>query len=129
MPVWIQHFPLNLALRFSFLFFLFFFDFTRFREETKFTVYETNVTVHALFWYYSHTVHRTHSHIIQKKKIKLKMGPMVLFTHLKIILLQYFQFSISATISSIQTVGPPSNVICIFLEIRVSEKMCTCNVV
>ena len=31
------------------------------------------------------------------------MGPTVLFTHLKIILLQYFQFSVSATISSIQT--------------------------
>ena len=31
------------------------------------------------------------------------MGPTVLFMHLKIILLQYFQFSVSATISSIQT--------------------------
>ena len=31
------------------------------------------------------------------------MGPMILFTHLKIILLQCFQFSVSATISSIQT--------------------------
>ena len=30
------------------------------------------------------------------------MGPTVLFTHLKIILLQCFQFSVSATISSIQ---------------------------
>ena len=33
----------------------------------------------------------------------LKIGLTVLFTHLKIILLQYFQFSVSATISSIQT--------------------------
>ena len=35
----------------------------------------------------------------------LKMGPTTLFTHLKIILLQYFQFqfSVSAKISSIQT--------------------------
>ena len=31
------------------------------------------------------------------------MGLTVLFTHLKIILLQYFQFSISVIISSIQT--------------------------
>ena len=36
------------------------------------------------------------------KKI-LKMGLTVLFTHLKIILLQCFQFSVSAKISSIQT--------------------------
>ena len=35
--------------------------------------------------------------------IKIKKGPTVLFTHLKIILLQCFQFSVSATISSIQT--------------------------
>ena len=35
----------------------------------------------------------------------LKIGPMILFTHLKIILLQYFQFSIFSfsKISSIQT--------------------------
>ena len=32
----------------------------------------------------------------------LKMGPTILFTHLKIILLQYFQFSILAKIGSIQ---------------------------
>ena len=38
------------------------------------------------------TIHRTHNHFIQKKKI-LKMGPIALFTYLKIILLQYFQFS------------------------------------
>ena len=31
------------------------------------------------------------------------MGPTVLFTHFKIILLQYFQFSVLTTISSIQT--------------------------
>ena len=35
-----------------------------------------------------------------RKKI-LKMGPMALFTHLKIILLQYFQFLVSAKISCI----------------------------
>ena len=33
----------------------------------------------------------------------LKMGPMALFTDLKIILLQCFQFSVLAKISSIQT--------------------------
>ena len=31
------------------------------------------------------------------------MGHTILFTHLKIILLQYFQFSVSAKISCIQT--------------------------
>ena len=36
------------------------------------------------------TVHGTHNHFIQKKI--LKMSPTVLFTHLKIILLQCFQF-------------------------------------
>ena len=34
---------------------------------------------------------------------RLKMGSTVLFTHLKIILLQCFQFSVSTTICSIQT--------------------------
>ena len=36
-------------------------------------------------------------------KFLLKMGPTALFTHLKIILLQYFQFSVFSKISSIQT--------------------------
>ena len=36
-------------------------------------------------------------HFIQKKI--LKMGSMVLFTHLKIILLQYFQFSAKEAVS------------------------------
>ena len=48
-------------------------------------------TIAALFKYCSSTVHAL--------KI-LKIGPMILFTHLKIILLQCFQFSV--TISSIQ---------------------------
>ena len=47
------------------------------------------------------TVHGTHNHFIQKKI--LKMGPTILFIHLKIILLQYFQFSIFSKISCIQT--------------------------
>ena len=57
----------------------------------------------------------------------LKMGPIILFTHLKIILLQCFQFSISAKISSIQT-----NSIYIFLvfishslSIRLDCAFCT----
>ena len=83
-----------------FLFFFFFFAFTSFKLETKFTVHETYVTVHALFRYCLYTVHETHSHFIQKKI--LKIGPTVLFTYLKIILLQCFQFSVPATISSIQ---------------------------
>ena len=32
--------------------------------------------------------------VLFSAKTTLKLGPMVLFTHLKIILLQYFQFSI-----------------------------------
>ena len=58
-------FPLNPTLCFS-LFFFFFFAFARFREETKFTVHETNVIVRALFQYYLRTVHGTHSHFIKK---------------------------------------------------------------
>ena len=42
----------------------------------------------------------------------LKIDPTVLFTHLKIILLQYFQFSVSATINSIQT-DPKYHTVCI----------------
>ena len=45
------------------------------------------------------TVHRTHKPIFSEK-FSLKMGHTALFTHLKIILLQCFQFSV---ISSIQT--------------------------
>ena len=53
-----------------------------------------------LAFYCSHTIHVIHIHFISKKKI-LKMGLTVLFIHLKIILLQYFQFSVSAKISYI----------------------------
>ena len=56
----------------------------------------------SLFMHYSSTVHGTYNHFIQKKI--LKMGPRVLFTHLKIILLQYFQFSVSAKISYINRI-------------------------
>ena len=51
-----------------------------------------------------YTVHGTHKYHISAT-FSLKMDPTILFTHLKIILLQcfQFQFSISTTISSIQT--------------------------
>ena len=48
------------------------------------------------------TVYALCIHCLRIKKI-LKMDPTVLFTHLKIILLQCFQFSVLAIISSIQT--------------------------
>ena len=51
MPVWIQRFSLNPAIRF--LSFFFFFSHVAGREETKFTVHETNVTVYAMFRYCS----------------------------------------------------------------------------
>ena len=40
--------------------------------------------------------------LYSEKKYILKLGPTVLFIHLKIILLQYFQFSVSVKISCIQ---------------------------
>ena len=91
----------------SFFFFFFFTQFLPFE-----TIYHCSRTVavlfthcssiiHALQQYYSHIVHGTHSHFIQKKI--LKMGPTILFTLLKIILLQCFQFSVSTKISYIQT--------------------------
>ena len=47
------------------------------------------------------TIHRYYNHFILKKKI-LKMGLTALFTHLKIILLQCFQFSVFSKISCIR---------------------------
>ena len=88
--------------RFGFCFFFFFFF-----SFTCFQLLETNFTVHVLQQYCLCTVYGTHRHFIQKKKF-LKLGPTVLFTHLKIILLQYFQFSISVKISCIQ-MNPQSN--------------------
>ena len=55
----------------------------------------------ALFTHCSYTVHGTHNHFIQEKI--LKMGPTLLFKHLKIILLQCFQFSVLSKINYIQT--------------------------
>ena len=77
-----------------FLFLSFFFLFSRIsgRQLSLFT--HSSSTVHTLFIGPTTTLFR--------KKI-LKMDLTALFTHLKIILLQCFQFSISAKISCIQT--------------------------
>ena len=60
--VWIQGFLQNPAVRFPFFFFLL--SCVSGREETNFTVHETNVTVHALFWYCLCTVNGIHNHFI-----------------------------------------------------------------
>ena len=79
----------------SFTFSFFFFFPTRMNSNSTilahgFTVQDTKCTVH-----------KTYNHFILKKNI-LKMGPTALFTHLKIILLQCFQFSVFSKISYIQ---------------------------
>ena len=66
---------------------VFFFFFARVLEGTKFTVPVLFNTVHALFQYCSWDPQSLYS-----GKKNLKMGPTVLFIHLKIILLQCFQF-------------------------------------
>ena len=71
---WIQRF---LGSRFSF----FFFFLAWIVISYEFTMHETKITIHALF---------INIHTLKN----IKMGPTVLFTHLKIILLQYFQFSV-----------------------------------
>ena len=63
---------------FCFLLLFFFFFSARVLEGTKFTLYVLFNIAHALFRYCSHTIHGTHSHFIQKKK--LKIGPTVLLT-------------------------------------------------
>ena len=69
----------------QFYFFIFFYFFFMQCRETKFNVYNCSSTVYALFMGPTATLFRI--------KI-LKMGLTVLFTHLKIILLQCFQFSV-----------------------------------
>ena len=91
------------ALRFA----PFFFFFPRV-SETKFSWNGyCSSTVAEIFYFSEHqwipcTVHKTHK-LHFSSTFSLKMGLTALFMHLKIILLQCFQFSISATISSIQT--------------------------
>ena len=81
------------VLRFSLFFFSFFFFFFKPAFVDFFTV--NNVSVHYL------QIHKFHFSAI----FSLKMGLTALFIHLKIILLQCFQFQflVSAKISSIQT--------------------------
>ena len=73
-----------------FIYYLFFYFYHVFQlfQETKITVYVLFITVHAFF----NALFTGHTIPLFKKKI-LKMGHTVLFTHLQIILLQYFQFS------------------------------------
>ena len=79
----------------------------RFRIFFFFQRMNSKSTVHVLcgrqillFIHCLHTVHGIHNHFIQKKI--LKMGPTVLFTHLKIILLQYFSvFSFNFQFSAV----------------------------
>ena len=52
------------------------------------------------------------------------MGLIVLFTHLKIILLQCFQFSVSTTINSIQT--DPKNTCLNVIKVRVKNIIVDC---
>ena len=101
--VWIQRFLMNPAVRFPL--FSFFFSRVSGRGETKFTVYETNVTVHALFWYCLCTVHGTHSYFIQKNIKNGSHSTIYTFKNYFVTVFSVFsfQFSISATISSIQT--------------------------
>ena len=91
MPVWIR---LITCLHFEFHGFFFFF---LARMNSNRTVHAHGFTVQET----KYTVHGTHNHFIQKKI--LKMGHMTLFTHLKIILLQCFQFLVFSKISCIQT--------------------------
>ena len=86
-PFWLGV-GLDPHLSFAFAFFFFFFPLLHAfqREQNSLFMYYLTLFTHCFG-----TVHGTHSHFIQKKI--LKMGPTVLFTHLKIILLQCFQFS------------------------------------
>ena len=93
MPVWIGlithlHFEFHVSL------FVFFFP----------AHMNSNCTVHAHGFTVQETkctVHRTYNHFI--KKTILKMGPTALFTHLKIIFLEYFQLSFFNKLCCIQT--------------------------
>ena len=88
MYVWILRF--TSASAFSFFFFFFFFQL----HIVDFSAINSDLC----------TVHESHKlHFLST--FSLKMGPTVLFTHLKFILLQCFQFSVFSfsKISSIQT--------------------------
>ena len=97
MPVWIG---IIARLRFEFhVSFSFFSFFSSFLERMN-----SNCTIHAHGFTMQKTkctIHRTYNQFIKKKNIK--MGPTALFTHLEIILLQCFQFSVFSKISCIRT--------------------------
>ena len=89
--------PLKLRFTFTFLFFFFFF------------LAHISGAKRLLFMHYLWTVTTTFNQVFRGQCIcswthklhfsatfSIKMSPMVLFTHLKFILLQYFQFSVSA---------------------------------
>ena len=98
MWIWIHNWVLHLP--FSSLFYLYFFSCMHFRGDKNSLI----TYCLTLFTHYSSIVHALFmgSTVTLLKKI-LKMGLTVLFIHLKIIFLQYFQFSISTKISCIQT--------------------------
>ena len=105
----------------------FFFFFFHAFSPTSGTVYVWYMNSNHNFWpsfMNSISVHclRTHKfHFLSN--FLLKMGLIVLFTHLKIILLQYFQFSIFSfsKISSIQT----KPISCNILKKEKKKKWCT----
>ena len=88
------------ALRFSFYVFSFFFFITCFPPHKRLLFMYCTWTVAATFdqfYVNSASVHCSRTHKFHFLSIfSLKMGPTVLFTHLKFFLLQCFQFSVSA---------------------------------
>ena len=92
MPVWIG---LTACMRFEFHVSIFFFSV---RIDSNYTVHKHGFTIQET----KCTVHWTYNHFIQKKNIK-NGSHTALFTHLKIILLQCFRFSVFSKISCIQT--------------------------
>ena len=80
--------------------------------HADYTVQETLCTVYALFPGPTTTLFR---------KKKLKIGFMVLYTHLKLILLQYFQFSVFNKINCIQ-MDPESKKVIPLIKKKKKEK-------
>ena len=95
MPVWTR---LIAGLPFEFHFSVYFFFFSPAWVKSSCTVHAHGFNVRET----KSTVHRTYKHFFQEKNI-LKMSRKALFTHLKIILLQYFPFSVFSKISCIWT--------------------------
>ena len=103
---------------FVFLFFIFYFFYWEAHFTWDFVCQWISCIVHGTHYLFDqqnfhwndiiqwvpYIVHRTHK-LLFSTKFLLKMSLTALFTHLKIILLQYFQFSVFSKISCIQT-GP-----------------------